>query len=109
GLDADPIDRPDVVAVRDGVAWLLDPPQVLGQATRGRARDERDLGALQAERPGALREVTVVADVYADLADGRLEDRIAGVTWPEVELLPEPLHVRDVGLAVFAEIGPVRI
>ena len=109
GLDADPVDRPDVVAVGDRVADLLDPPQVLGQAARGRARDEHDLGAVEAERPGAFGEVAVVADVHADLADRGLEDRVAEVARPEVELLPEPLDVRDVGLAVLAEVRPVRV
>ena len=33
-LDPDPVDRPDEVAVRDRVADLLDPPQVLAQAAR---------------------------------------------------------------------------
>ena len=32
GLDADPVDRPDEVAVRDGVADLLDAPQVFAEA-----------------------------------------------------------------------------
>ena len=101
-LDADPVDGPDVVAVRDGVARLLDPPQVLGQAARRGARDQDDLRAVEPQRPGALREVPVVADVHADLADGRLEHRIAEVAGPEVELLPEALDVRDVRLAVLA-------
>ena len=79
GLDADPVDRPDVVAVGDGVADLLDPPQVLGQAARGGARDQHDLGAVEAERAGAFGEVAVVADVDADLADRGLEDRVAEV------------------------------
>src|SRR5258707_448119 len=88
GLDADPVDRPDVVAVGDRVARLLDPPEVLGQAARGCTRDEDDLGAVEAERPSTFREVAVVADVDTDLADSGLEDRIAEVAGPEVELLP---------------------
>ena len=53
--------------------------------------------------------MAVVADVHADLADGRLEDRVAQVPRTEVELLPEALDVRDVGLAVLAEVRAVRI
>src|SRR5256714_868138 len=90
-LDPHPVDRPHEVTVRDRVADLLDPPQVLGQAAARRARDEHYLRAVQAERPGTLGEVTVVADVDADLADGGLEHRIAQVAGPEIELLPEPL------------------
>jgi hypothetical protein len=50
--------------------------------------------------------VAVIADVHADLADGRLEDRVAEVARAEVELLPEALDVRDVGLAVLAQVLP---
>src|SRR5689334_11508827 len=71
-FDPDPVDRPHEVAVRDRVADLLDPPQVLAQAARRGTRDEDHLRPVQAERPGALREVAAVADVHADLADGRL-------------------------------------
>src|SRR5207244_1196371 len=68
-----------------------------------------DLGAVQAERPGAFREVTVVADVHADLADGRLEHGVTEVAGPEVELLPEALHVGDVRLAILGEIASVGV
>src|SRR5882724_2990621 len=88
-LDPDPVDRPDEIPVRDGVRHLLDPPEVLGQATRCRAGDEHYLRAVEPERTGPLREVAVVADVDADLADRRLEDRVTEVARPEVELLPE--------------------
>src|SRR5262249_51413910 len=99
-FDPDPVDGPDEVAVGAGVADLLDAPQVFGQATRRRRWDEHHLGTVQAQRAGALREVAVVADVHADLADRGLEDGIAHVPRAEVELLPEALHVRDVRLAV---------
>jgi hypothetical protein len=32
-LDADPVDGPDELSVGDGMAWLLDAPQVLAEAT----------------------------------------------------------------------------
>jgi len=35
-LDADPIDRTDVVHVRDGGSWLFDLPEVPGQTPAGR-------------------------------------------------------------------------
>jgi hypothetical protein len=53
--------------------------------------------------------VAVVADIHADLAYGRLEDGIAQVARPEVELLPEALDVGNVGLAVLAEVGAVGV
>ena len=105
-LDADPVDRADEVAVGQRVADLLDAPEVLGQAAARRRGDEDELRAIEAEGPGALGEMAVVADVDADLADGRLEDRVAQVAGAEVELLPEALDVGDVGLAVFAEELP---
>ncbi len=91
------------------MAHLLDAPQVLGQAAAGRARDQHDLGTVEAECPGTFREVPVVADVHADLADRRLEHRVAEVARAEVELLPEALDVRDVGLSVLAEVAPVGV
>ena len=51
----------------------------------------------------------VVADVHADPADGGLEHRVAEVPRSEVELLPEALDLRDVGLAVLAQVGAVGI
>src|SRR3546814_10430646 len=53
--------------------------------------------------------MAVVADVHADLADGRLEHRVSLGAGREVELLPEPLHLRDVLLAVLAEVRTVRV
>ena len=103
-LDADSVDRAHEVAVGQRVGDLLDAPQVLAQAARRGRRDEDELGAVQAQRPRALGEVAVVADVDADLADGGVEHRVAGVARAEVVLLPEALDVRDVRLAVLAEV-----
>src|SRR6266566_4632070 len=94
-LHADPVDRADEVFVGHRGGGLLQPPQVLRQAAAGGRRVEHDPGAGQAERPPALGEVPVVADVYADPARRGVEDRVAGVARPEVELLPEALHLRD--------------
>src|SRR5512144_2935814 len=91
GLDPHAVDRPHVVHVRDRGGGLLEPPDVLAQAAvRGRGV-EHDLSAVQAEDPPALREVTVVADVHADLADRGLEHRVPLGARREVELLPEAL------------------
>src|SRR6185437_5188359 len=74
-LDADPVDRADVVLVGHRGRGLLQLPQVGAQPARGRRRVEHDLRAGQAERPPALREVPVVADVDADPPDGGVEHR----------------------------------
>src|SRR5215217_9021382 len=108
-LDADPVDGADVVLVGDRGGGLLQLPQVVGQAAAGRRGVEDDLGTVEPERAPPLREVPVVADVDADPADRGVEHRIAQVAGPEVELLPEPPHVRQVGLAVLAEIAAVRV
>src|SRR5215469_2691360 len=108
-LDADPVDRADEVLVGDRRAGLLQPPQVLRQAPAGRGRVEDDLGAGQAERAPALGEVPLVADVDADPADRGVEHRVAEVAGAEVVLLPEPLHLRNVVLAVLAEEGAVGV
>ena len=89
---------------------LFELPEILGQAGDGRGRVEDDLRAVQAERARTFREVPVVADVDADLRERRVEDRVAEIAGPEVELLPESwLAVRDVRLAVLAEVGPVGV
>ena len=75
----------------------------------GGRRVEHDLGAVEAEAAPALGEVAVVADVDADLADGGVEHRIPDVAGREIELLPEPLDLRDVLLAVLAEVGAVGV
>src|SRR5215469_7370710 len=108
-FDPDPVDGADEVLVRDRGAGLLEPPQVLRQAPAGRRRVEDDLGAGQAERPPALGEVPLVADVDADPAHRGVEHRVAQVPGAEVVLLPEPLHLRDVVLAVLAEEGAVGV
>ena len=53
--------------------------------------------------------MAVVADVDADLADGGVEDGPAEVPRLEVVLLPEALDLRDVVLAVLAEVGAVGV
>src|SRR5215471_5507137 len=108
-LDADPVDRADEVFVGDRGAGLLQPPQVLRQPPAGRGRVEDDLGAGQAERPPALGEVPLVADVDADPAHRGVEHRVSEVAGAEVVLLPEALDLRDVVLAVLAEESAVGV
>src|SRR6202035_535892 len=108
-LDADPVDRADVVLVGDRRGGLLQLPQVVRQARARRARGEDDLRAVQAERPPPFREAPVVADVDADLARRGVEHRVTPVARPEVELLPEAGKVREVVLAVLAEVRPVGV
>src|SRR5918992_3641556 len=108
-LDPDAVDGAHEVAVGHGMRRLLELPQVLAQPARGCRRDEDQLGAVEAQGACALREVAVVADVDADLADRGVEHRIAHVAGPEVELLPEALDVRDMRLAVLPKVRAVRI
>ncbi len=51
----------------------------------------------------------VVADVDADPPDRGVEDRKSQIPRSEVERLPEPGHMRNVGLAVLAEIAAVGV
>src|SRR5262245_8164803 len=108
-LGADPVDRADEVAVGDRVRRLLDLPQMLRQPGDRRRRVVDDLGAGQSERPRALGEVAVVADVCADRRVPGLEHRIAQVARPEEELLPEPGDLRNMRLAILAEIAAVGV
>src|SRR5437899_8155617 len=108
-LLSDTIDRPHPVAVRDGMGGLLDEPKVHRQPARGGRGNEDELRSVKAEHPRALGEVAVVADVHADLPYGGVEDRVAEVAGAEVELLPEAVDVRDVRLAVLAEVLAVGV
>ena len=104
------IDGADEVAVGHGVRGLLELPEILAEAGDGGGGIEDDLGAVQAEGARAFGEVAVVADVDADLGEAEIEDGIAEVAGPEIELLPEARRdVRDVGLAILAEVGAVVV
>ena len=52
----------------------------------------------------------VVANINADSRKRRVKTRIAEIAGLEIELLPKPgIHVRDVRLAVFAQIFAVSV
>ena len=53
--------------------------------------------------------MAVVANVDANLADRSVENRKVVVSGTEVELLPEAPNVRNVVLAVLAEVGAVGV
>ena len=109
GFDADAVDGSDVIDVGHRGGRLFDFPDVLAQsAVRGRGVED-DLGAVQTQCAPALGEVAVVADVDAHRTDRGLEDRVSPVAGLEVELLEEALHLRDVLLAVLAQVGAVGI
>ena len=53
--------------------------------------------------------MTIVADINAYLADGRVEHWIPQVARAEVEFLPESTQMGDVGLAILAQIGTIGV
>ena len=108
-LGADAVAAGHEVAVGDGVRRLLELPEVLRQARDRGRRVEDDLGAVEAQQARAFGEVAVVADVDADRRVARLEDRVAKVARLEEVLLPEPAGVRDVVLAVLAQVAAVGV
>src|SRR5436309_850282 len=108
-LDADAIDATHEVAVGHGMGRLLELPEILRESFHRRGGIEHDLRAVEAEESGAFRKVAIVADVHADRGEPRLENGIAQIARFEEELLPESGGVRNVILAVFAEVGAVRI
>jgi len=104
----DAVDGADEVTVGDGVGGLFEFPEVFAEAGDGGGRVEDDLGAVQAEGAGAFGKVAVVADVDADFGEAEVEDGEAEVAGAEVEFFPEAgRDVRDVALAVLAEVGAV--
>ena len=100
----------DEISVGRGVRRLLQLPEIFAQPGHGRRGIEDDLRAVEAQAARALGKMAVVADIDADLGEAQIEDRIAEVAGPEVELLPEAgRDVRNVGLAIFAEILAVVV
>ncbi len=82
------VDAAHVEHVGDCVAAQLDFPDVADPLAIGRGRHQEQVRAPQAEHPGGLREVAVVADEDADLeAERRIEDREAEVAGLEEEAL----------------------
>src|SRR5258706_6232429 len=106
-FDADAVAASHEVAVRDGMGRLFQLPQVLRQPLHRRRRIEDDFRTVEAEQSRALGKVPVIADVDADRCVPGLENRVSKVAGLEEELLPEARRVRDVVLAVFAEVAAV--
>src|ERR1700675_1516825 len=66
--------------------------------------------AVQSEDARAFGKMAVVADVDADAGVFRFENGIALVSGGEIKFLPESgMHVRDVVLAVLAQVLAVGI
>jgi hypothetical protein len=107
---ADAIDGGDEILVGDGMGGLFEFPEIFGEAGDGGRRVVDNFGAIEAEDARAFREVAVVADIDAHTGVARLEDGIAGVAGHEIKLFPKAgVAMRDVVLAVFAEISAVGI
>src|SRR5258706_11308727 len=74
------VDAAHVEHVGDGVSAQLDLPDVADPVAIGRGRHQEQMRAPQAEHPGGLRKVAVVANEDADLeAERRIEHREAEV------------------------------
>src|SRR3989442_14734326 len=98
------------IAVGDGVGGLLELPKIFGEPGNGGGGIEDNFGAVEGENARAFGELAIVTDVHGDAAEARLEDGIAGVARCEIELFPEArMDVRDVVLAVFAEVAAVGV
>ena len=93
------------VAVRHRVRRLLELPQVLREAGDRRRRVEDDLGAVQAEQRARPRGSGGRSRCTRRPSRTGLEHRVAEVAGLEEVLLPEPGGMRDVVLAVLAEVA----
>jgi hypothetical protein len=81
--------------------------EIFAEAGDGCRGIEDDFGAIQSQAARSLGEVAVVTDVHPDLCEPEIKDRIAEIAGTEVELFPKAgRDVRNVRLAIFAEIGP---
>src|SRR5438093_12919550 len=92
------------------MGWYVKLAQDIGKLGNRRRRVEYDFRPAQNEAAGSFREVPVVADVDADLAHARVEDRVPQITRPEVELFPETGGAMgDMHLAELAQVAAVGI
>src|SRR5690606_34902099 len=108
GTDA--VYRPDEISVRDRVCRLLELPEIFAQTRDSRRRIENYLGAVQPEASCTFGKVAVVANINADPRDRRIETRIAEIAGTKIELFPKAgSDVRDVRLAILAEVFAIRI
>src|SRR5262249_8224873 len=104
------VDGSDKIAVGHGVSALFELPQIVGVSFGGGRRDEDYLGSVQAERAGALGEMAIVADIDTYTSVPGLKGRKTQIAGSEIELFPETRKaMRDVGLAVLAEVSSVGI
>src|SRR5215216_1170054 len=109
-LVTDAIDRANEVTVCNCVCRLFQPPQVFGESSHCGRGIENDLGAVQTECARAFGEVAIVADVNSDACESRVKTRVTEIAGPKVKLLPKArIHVRDVVLAILAEVLAIRV
>jgi len=91
------------------MSGLFDLPQILTQSGDGGRGIVDNFSTVQAQASGAIREVTIVADVDTDLGISGLENGVAEVSWLEEELFPETGGVGDVVLSVLAEVFTISV
>src|SRR5699024_1661992 len=85
-LAADAVRAGPVIAVRPGGGRLFELPETVAEPVfRGMGVDP-ELRAVRPEHPPSLGKVPITADVHADRTDGRVDERVAEVAGPEVEL-----------------------
>src|ERR1035441_8350844 len=109
-LRPDAIDGADIKYIGHRRGGLFELPQVFAESCHCGAGIEDDLGAVESEEPPAFGEVTIIAGINTHFANRGLKHGITEVAGLEVKLLPEAgLAVRDVVLAIFAEIFAIGI
>src|SRR6185312_11375292 len=101
---ADAVDRADIAAVGCGRGGLLQFPKILRKTGDRRRRVDDIFGAVEGEGPPAFGKMPVVADIDAELAVGGLEHRPTRIAGLKKEFFVEAGDLRNVGLAVLAEI-----
>src|SRR5437660_4524653 len=83
---------------------------MFGEARDGCGRVINNLRAVQSQNPRALGEMAVVADINSDTRVTGRKDGIARIARREIKFFPEAgMAVRDVVLAVLAEVAPVGV
>src|SRR5207249_4477822 len=73
-LASNAVDRADEVTIRHRMGRLLELPEVFTQTGNRSRRIKHNLRSVQTQGPRAFREVTIVADVHADIRELRFEN-----------------------------------
>jgi len=108
-FDTNAVDRADLIHVCNSRSWLLEAPDVFRQTTACCRWVEHNFCTVESECTPAFWEVAVVTDVHANFANCSIKNWVTMCARCEVVLLPKTRNLRNVLLAILAEVTAISI